>query len=295
MRYAIPFLFVLTIISCKNEEKPLNSFDDPHLLKITDLQDRRAADSLIRYLEDSNPIYRIHAALAYASVQDSSYVDQLKNLLLDDSDKRVRRIAAYALGQTPCLRSEQMLFESAIKEKDDSVLAQVIEAYGKVSEHWKLNLAPEDSVLSAARAWSNYRMALRGVADQSLNKSSSELLESPYTTTRLAAAHYFARGAKDFDQFQHVLIKIARQDKSADVRMAAILALRKVKSHSARTTAEYLVKNDPDYRVRVNATRALQDHPFNQTKKTLLEALMDSNVNVGIAASETIKNTVTGE
>ena len=72
--------------------------------------------------------------------------------------------------------------------------------------------------------------------------------------------------------------------------MAAILALRKVKSDSSRGTAEYLVKNDPDYRVRVNAIRALQDYPFHQTKKILLEALRDSNINVGIAASETIKS-----
>ncbi len=77
--------------------------------------------------------------------------------------------------------------------------------------------------------------------------------------------------------------------------MAAILALRKVQSDSSRGTAEYLAKNDPDYRVRVNAIRALQDYPFNQTKKILLEALHDSNINVGIAASETIKSTVTAE
>jgi cyclophilin family peptidyl-prolyl cis-trans isomerase len=111
----------------------------------------------------------------------------------------------------------------------------------------------------------------------------------------LAAAHFFARGAKDFDNFQSILIKTATQDESADVRMAAILALRKVKSDSSRGAAEYLIKNDPDYRVRVNAIRALQDYPFHQTKKILLEAVLDSNVNVGIAASEIIKSAVTAD
>ena len=75
MRYTIPFLFVLTIISCKNEEKPLNKFDDPQFVRIADFQDRRSGDSLVRYLEDTNPIYRKAAALAYASVQDSGNVD----------------------------------------------------------------------------------------------------------------------------------------------------------------------------------------------------------------------------
>ena len=295
MRYTIPFLFVLTIISCKNEERSLNKFDDPHLVKIADFQDRRSGDSLVRYLEDTNPTYRKAAALAYASVQDSGNVVQLQKLLFDDADSSVRKAAAYALGQTPSLASEKVLFESTLREKESSVLAQVIESYGKVSKHWRLNLSPEDSVLSTAFAWANYRMAVRGAAGQSLNKNSAELLQSPSIATRLTAAHFFARGAKDFDKFQSVLIKTARQDKSADVRMAAMLALRKVRSDSSRGAAEYLAKNDPDYRVRVNAIRAVQDYPFNQTKKILFEVLRDSNINVGIAASEVIKSTVSEE
>ena len=98
MRYAIPFLFIVTIISCKNGEKPVNNFDNPQLLKIADFQDRRLGDSLIRYLDDSDPVSRIHAAFAFASVQDSIYVDRLKELLLNDRDIRVRRMAAYAHG-----------------------------------------------------------------------------------------------------------------------------------------------------------------------------------------------------
>jgi cyclophilin family peptidyl-prolyl cis-trans isomerase/HEAT repeat protein len=295
MRYTIPFLFALTIISCKNHEKPLNKFNDPQLVKIADFQDRRSGDSLVRYLEDTNPAYRKAAALPYASVQDSAYVVHLQKLLFEDADSSVRKAAAYALGQTPSSTSETVLFESTLKEKESSVLAQVIESYGKVCKHWKLNLSAEDSVSSAAHAWANYRMAVRGLADQTLNKNSSEFLTSRHTNARLAAAHFFARGAKDFDKFQTVLIKTARQDESADVRMAAILALRKVLSDSSRRTAEFLLKNDPDYRVRVNAIRALQDYPLHQTKKILLEALRDSNINVGIAASEAIKSTVTAD
>ena len=48
-------------------------------------------------------------------------------------------------------RVNKVLFESTLREKEQFVLAQVIESYGKVCKHWKLNLSPEDSVLSAAR------------------------------------------------------------------------------------------------------------------------------------------------
>ena len=56
-----------------------------------------------------------------------------------------------------------------------------------------------------------------------------------------------------------------------------------------------LVQNDVDYRVRVNAVRALQGYPLDKTKETLIRALSDPNVNVGIAASETIKSAITKE
>jgi cyclophilin family peptidyl-prolyl cis-trans isomerase/HEAT repeat protein len=293
MKYGGLLIFFLVIFcSCGNEEKFLNKFHDPELLKIADLQDRRSGDSLTSYLDNANPAYRRAAALAYASVQDSSFVDYLGKLVLNDADSTVRIAAAYALGQTPSFLSEQVLLESIQKEKNISVLAQEIESYGKVSRSWKLELSFQDSILSAAIGWASYRMAVRGVADESLNQKVSQLLKSSYNETRLAAAHYFARGAKNFEQFQSLLVKTAKQDKSGDVRMAAVLALRKIKTDSSRLAAEYLSKNDDDYRVRVNAVRALQEYAFDQTKKVLTDALNDSNVNVGIAASETIKSTV---
>jgi len=296
MRYTIPFLFFVTAIcSCTNEPIGLHKFDDPESIKIADLQDRRAGDSLKAYLENINPSYRSAAALAYASVQDSAFIPHLRKLILEDFEPTVRMAAAYAIGQTPSSISERVLAESISKEKNNVVLAEAIESYGKVCTSWKLNLSFQDSVLSAAIAWAHYRTAVRGVSDGSMNKNASEFLKSPYRNTRLAAAHYFARGAKDFDQFQSVLISSAKQDKFADVRMAATIALRKIKSDSARLSAEYLAKNDTDYRVRVNAARALQEYPFALTKDVLIPILMDSNVNVGIAASETIKSAVTAE
>ena len=293
MRYTLLSIFIVMIICSCGNEKPVNKFADAQLTKIADLQDRRYGDSLTSYLKHVNPVYRQSAAMAFGSLQDSSHADNLERLLFNDTDSSVRKAVAYALGQTPSFLAEQILFKAADSEKNSSVLAQIIESYGKVCKEWKLEGSFGDSVLSSAIAWSNYRMAVRGLANQRLNKSSSELLKSPYVTTRLGAAHYFARGAKDFDEYQQTLIQTARHDKSPDVRMAAILSLKNVKSDSARSTAEYIVKNDPDYRVRVNAIRALQDHPFPQIKKILIEALQDSNVNVGVAASETIKSTLT--
>ena len=233
--------------------------------------------------------------MAFASLQDSNDVVHLEKLLLRDPDTNVRQAAAYAIGQTPGLNSEQVLFKACRNETNESVLEELLEAYGKVSREWKVNLLPENSKLSRALAWSYYRMAVRGVSNEDLNSKAIELLKSPDSSTRLGAAHYFARGAKDFMLHEKRLIETAKNDPSAEVRMAAILSLRKIKSDSSRLASAYCIKNDPDYRVRVNAIRVLEDFPLDLTKNILFQALQDSNNNVGVAASETIKNTISKE
>jgi cyclophilin family peptidyl-prolyl cis-trans isomerase/HEAT repeat protein len=293
MRPVILFLFLIVIAcSCKKEERALNKFGDTVLVTIADFQDRRLGDSLLPYLSNQNPQYRRSATLAFGSLQDSNFVIHLEKLLFNDPDTHVRQAAAYAIGQTPGLNSEQVLRKAYGNEISEFVLKELLEAYGKVSREWKLNSSPENPELSEALAWSYYRMAVRGVSNADLNTKAGELLKSPDTNTRLGAAHYFARGAKDYFTHEKSLIETAMHDSSGEVRMAAILALQKIKSDSSRLAAAYSIQNDTDYRVRVNAIRSLQDFPFTLTKPVLIKALQDSNNNVGVTASETIKNSI---
>lgn len=294
------YLFLLLLLSCllcscRNGEKPLNKFHDPALVTIADLQDRRSGDSLLHFLSNPNPIYRRAAAIAFASLQDSTYVEQLKSILLTDIDSGVRKAAAYALGQTPGLKSGTVLIEAASLEKSNTALGEIIQAYGKVARTWTLNVAPVDTMISNALAWACYRMAVRGLSDTTLNRRAAHLLQAGETTARLAAAHYFARGAKDFQRYADVLINAASNDKSAQIRMAAVQALGKIISDTSFKTAVTAAEKDPDYRVRINAIRALQNFPFIQTRNTFITALTDANVNVGIAASEAINGSMTKE
>lgn len=294
MRYVICFVLILSIVSsCKKKERALNKFSDDVLITIADFQDRRAGNSLLKFLNSPEALYRREAALAYGSIQDSSFVPQLSKLLLNDPDSSVRGAAAYTLGQTPCLTSENILFKSSLQEKNQSVLREIVESYGKVATEWNLTLSADDSTISRALAWSYYRMAVRGLSNESLNARATALLNSPDINTRLAVVHYFARGAKNFARFQNDLIQTAKYDPSDNIRMAAALALQKILSDSSRITAEFLIKTDPDYRVRINAVRALRDFPFSQTKEVLVQALHDSSMNVGITAAETIKGVLT--
>ncbi len=286
---------IATVFSCKKGLRTTNKFADTVLVRIADFQDRRLGDSLSFYLENSNPSYRREAALAYASIQDSTYAESVGKLLYDN-DRDVRQAAAFALGQILSRKSEQLLHKSCLAEKDDVVLAEMVEAYGKVSKSWKLDLTSDDTITRSGLAWSYYRMGIRDLSDKALTAKAAEFLKSTYDhSTRLGASHYFARGAKDFDQYQNAIIQSAKYDISPEVRMASVLSLKKVKSDSSRAAAKDIFRHDSDHRVRINAVRVLQNFSFPQTKDILIEALQDSSINVGIAASEIIKETITKE
>src|SRR5690606_4369415 len=96
MRLAFPVMITALLAACSTKP-PSNKFADPVRLKIADLKDRRLADSLYPYLEHSEELYRADAAEAFGSVQDTTVIDKLGDMLLQDPSARVRQAAAFAL------------------------------------------------------------------------------------------------------------------------------------------------------------------------------------------------------
>lgn len=279
-------------LACSKEESGNEFKKDETFVKIANLQDRRNSDSLVSYFSSENAVIRNRAVLAFASLQDSSAVAKLTNILATDADTTVRISAAIALGQTRSRESEKNLKEAIEKETATNVRDAIIEAYGKVTRNWDLTIDVEKN--PSAVAWSLYRASFNNAVDGSKNSIAASLLNTKYSeNTRLGAAHVFSRGAKDItDQFSAVA-KSALEDKSVDVRMAAASALRKILTDSSFSTLDKILSNDPDYRVRIGAVRGFQAFPFERSRNNLLKALRDKNVNVSIAASESIKATVT--
>jgi cyclophilin family peptidyl-prolyl cis-trans isomerase len=73
------------------------------------------------------------------------------------------------------------------------------------------------------------------------------------------------------------------------VFITAVNALRKLDSAAAVNTLIRILKTDTDYRVRISAVRALASFNSLKASQAVIESLNDSNANVGIAASETLK------
>jgi cyclophilin family peptidyl-prolyl cis-trans isomerase/HEAT repeat protein len=193
---------------------------------------------------------------------------------LQDTDKSVQEAAAFALGQT----GGTAAFQALSSWVGDSHVVQ--EALGKTAtqiESSKLN------------AWGLYRLALRGKADSThVNHAIQLLAPTVSEQDRLAAAHFFSRTTLKIDLAEQSLVQTLGSDSSAYVRMAVASALRKIVSVEVLQALKEAAANDNDYRVRVNAVRALAAFAVDDVAQNLIEALKDESEPVTIAAAETI-------
>ncbi len=282
--------FVLFLAGCRT---PTNKFSDSTIAAIADFQDHRQTDSLVRQLLNPNSIYRIEAAKALASVQDSTASLQLGTMLLEDPIIDARKASAFALGQTSGTASVNALIP-AMEDSDSEVVAEVLEAIGKTIQSTDLPLLtrfkPKDSIQQAGQAWGFYWVGLRGLADDKIvSKQLGFLKQNSSMQTRLAAAHFFNRGTKITVGAGDELIAAATNDPSAYVRMAASAGLRKLDSAKCIPVLLSILEKEADYRVRVSAARSLTNWSNDQTFPGTIAALKDENEHVGIAVAESLK------
>ncbi|NJM24724.1 MAG: HEAT repeat domain-containing protein [Bacteroidia bacterium] len=278
------------LLACTSRHEESNIFVDPDLVRIADYQDKRATDSLLPYLTHENALYRERAAFAFASVQDSAAVGVLTRCLHDPVSS-VRKAAALALGQTSSSLAGDALATSFLTEKDSATLQTMLEGYGKQKS---ASLAAATAYADQPGfAWMLYRMALAGNTDSTVTTWAVRCLQpGKPEAMRLGAAHFFARTRAVIDSARNVLLQSCT-DPLPEVRMASVLALRKIKGEQVLAALKNLAEQEQDYRVRVSIVRALQPVPLDQSRSILLPMLKDANVNVGIAVSELIQTAIT--
>lgn len=295
---AWPGLMLITVIACqshveKPQESSLNKFEDSVVVEIYDLQDRRATKALLGYFNHENEFYRKEAALAFGSVQDTTAIPMLA-LLLNDSSAKVRVAAAYALGQSYDSSAVKPIARALSSEDSLLVRRELYEALGKVITQPQLPLlyqqpdnSPEEK---EGLAWGLYRAGLRNVHDAAAVDLAITYLDTTNSyDIRLGAAHFLSR-TRDLNLGNHenALITSSTEDPAANVRMAAIMALRKIPSFPVLKTLSHSATSDNDYRVRVNSLRGLATFDYDAIRVFAIKALNDSNVNVAIAAAELI-------
>ncbi|WP_082893379.1 peptidylprolyl isomerase [Rufibacter ruber] len=275
----------------KSGSATVHKFSDATLRNIYTLQDERSTASLLPFLQRPEAMYRREAALAFASVQDTTAIPALAPLL-QDQDPEVRKAAAYALGQMGSVSAEPLLMAAYGSDRDPAVRAEMLEAWGKTASQRGVDMLGTFSTtqpqLLAGQAWALYRAGQRKLNYGTALKKAADLLQSKEEPARLGAAHFLGRTAKlDPSYAKPQVLAVVQQDPSANVRMAAVLALAKMTDTSgiAPVVTQVLLQ-DADYRVRVNAVRPLYALPYAQVQTAAFKALADKHAHVALAAAE---------
>jgi HEAT repeat protein len=302
-------ILVSTILSCvppgadkgkETNDKVSVDLTDKQVQRVFDFKERYMKDSLVEYLKNPRATLRYVAAIAFASMGDSTVVQPLSALLRDPvSDVRIA--AAFALGQTGSKLAEPHLVAGFAQgdsmSQQQRYNAVVLEAVGKCGTANTLkNIAavttyqPTDTLLLQGQCRAIYRFGVRKITDP----SATELMvkycadENIPEAARLMAAHYLARTegvAPDSAQAVRLAVAFVRAQ-SPEVRMAIAKGLGKSQTGPAFRLLSSTISTETDWRVKCNIINALAKFDYDTVRQLVIPAITDANVHVSRTASE---------
>lgn len=270
-----------------------NLLDRPSLQTLVERQIQRDGNALAKQLTAPNSEVRARAAFALASVQDTSAVPALR-LLLRDGVPLVRTDAALALGQmAPEAVPADPLLQALAYERDAQVQRRLIEALGKTGDASSLQallrINPPDA-RDADVALALARYGMRGIVDSIGTAWLTAHLTARDAPLRRTAAYAFGRVESlvegHADSIRQALDRYASNDPAA---MHLVRALGQVEDSADTGRLLHWLRAGEDERIRVNAARALEAYPENESVQTALtRALNDSHPHVARTAAETL-------
>lgn len=264
------------------------------------IQDRRTQNdgSLSALLEDADPIIRERAVRAYASIQDTNALGLLMGRL-QDPDLAVQRSACLAVGQTALLLSapaRATLERELIWRRlpDIGTPADLLEELGKFGTADGMsdllirygNSASEQHTHGLTMAL--VRFAIRGVTAPAATRF---LLRHTYpqdltTWQTMYALQRTGATPEIAAELEHLVLLRQHPDPLVRMHLAALLGkLRDVRI--ALEPLRRLAEFDADWRVRVNALRALAAYPVRTDPASLLifrRAFYDGDNMVAVTA-----------
>ncbi|RLD75922.1 MAG: hypothetical protein DRJ07_17220 [Bacteroidetes bacterium] len=259
-----------------------------------DLQYERNTKELLKFADNNSSKYREAMAMAFGSVQDSIAITKLSELL-NDKESGVRIAAAFAIGQIGHSGGASILFTHFLSEKNDRVKKQMLEAIGKCGDEKVLqgiidfDINSEHDDILSGKAISLARFSIRGVFNKAALGEVIKLIGSAKSSgnVKYNASIALTRMKLEISDEQFdTLIAAFKIGKVINTKLNIVLAAGKNKSEKSKNFLIYVLNESEDYRLRINALRALSGFEYNQVNETYFLALYDSSVNVAISASE---------
>lgn len=296
LKFFILGLLLIFFINCSKKTEHLgkgNIFIDSIIKKIYTLQDKRDAEKIYHYLKDKNAFYRRYAALSLGSVQETKSIPFLIPLL-DDNDMKVRAAASFSLGQIGDKRAEKPLKSAFEGEKETAVRNFMLEALGKCGTENGLKFLVEltgngrNVPYSEGITMGFYRYLLRKIySERSVKKVIGFLDQRFPPQTRFYAANVLSR-IKGFDlsPYSKILIKSFKREKDIFIKMNIVLSLGKTKGQESIKIVKSIMDSNEDYRIKVNALRALKNFRLSEFKNMILKAVNGKDHNVSLVATQ---------
>ncbi len=260
------------------------SADDQHVRL---LQDKRTEQSeeLFSFLKSDSARKRELALLAIANIQDTAAVDAVAPLLSDDSPK-VRSMAAFALGMINKPRCAMLLFRRLSVEREEKCVQEILNAIGSCGnqEDLKKMITQAEDYPEEWRSWlamSVARFANRKVRDISATKYAASLLRD---NTTVINATYALMRINDSTVIKNNRERLIEQmgNTSSIVRMWTATVLSALNDEGTISALSTSASADKDWRVRVNALRALRSKM--SARDIVLKAISDKNEHAALTA-----------
>lgn len=271
MRKLLPLLFpVLLFVSCAGNDgssdtttkpPPPQGWTDESLLAVLDAQDHRNTHALCAFLKDSSATVRAAAALAFASVQDSTARPYLMEAL-SDANTMVRIQAAFALGLVADSASLAVLNAASDREKEQVAVQAMMEAGFRA----ELALRKHDATWFISYLQSGNR-DIRTRAVQSLSRLPKEEL---------------APVAND-------ILQAVDAERDPAVRMFLVSALKSNATKQVTEKLTALALSDSLPMIRIAALRSLGANKDKAQAAFFLDRMNDSNVGVQQTALEQLQ------
>jgi cyclophilin family peptidyl-prolyl cis-trans isomerase/HEAT repeat protein len=282
-RYIFPMktgtLLVLSgiaLLSCETHDR-----DFERILTLE--MNRSSCDSLTFFLRASEPRVRKRALQAIGRIGSPDCVDEVA-VCLEDLNHTVRAAAAFTLGQLGDPGAEPVLIQNLYKDSNPDSRKRLVEALGRIGTTASivaLRQSMRDPKVSirAEAALALGRLQSRGVAD-SLDQFIVPALFDVDANVRWRAC--YALQAADAGTKHRMDLLQALGDPDARVRIFAIRAFTDSSDYTILEPMAKALNSDADWRVRVEAAKALGMLPLNLTASSLTLQEQIPNVRIAI-------------
>lgn len=266
------FLILSTVIFSNIVLSQNYSPEEKEILLLQDSRTFGENDKLLSYLKSDNPDVVSRAIFALANIQDSSSADELGTILLTSDNQYIKFLAAYALGQIPCEPSQIYLRTALKSETNMYVREQLFEAIGKIGTEDDLNLVPSDvSNIDYDKFYSALtilRFGSRKIKNERSFQILADILNSnPDNKTTMLCLYTLWRTGDDklLKPHKELLKKYLKDTEALNISYA-ISALGKLKDTEILFDILKNIKNENDWRAKVNSLNIINNFTYEQIK-----------------------------